>query len=44
MRALEKNGFILEAIMKKAIYKNNQFLDAYLWAMFRDPAFVKRSD
>jgi [ribosomal protein S5]-alanine N-acetyltransferase len=40
MRALEKNGFHLEAILKKAIYKNNQFLDAYLWAIFREPASV----
>lgn len=44
MRALEKNGFHLEAILKKAIFKNNQLLDAYLWVIFRDPAFSKKID
>ncbi|BFG71076.1 GNAT family N-acetyltransferase [Sediminibacterium sp. KACHI17] len=31
MRVLLKNGFYLEAIKQKAIIKNNQLLDEYLW-------------
>ena len=36
MRALEKNGFTLEAVMKKAIFNNEQLMDGYLWARTRD--------
>ena len=31
MRVLEKNGFHLEAVHKKSIFKNNELLDEYLW-------------
>ena len=31
MRVLQKNGFMLEAIKSKAVFKNNQLLDEYLW-------------
>lgn len=31
MRVLEKNGFLLEAIHRKAVFKNNVLLDEYLW-------------
>jgi len=31
MRVLEKNGFHLEAIHKKAVYKNKVFMDEYVW-------------
>jgi [ribosomal protein S5]-alanine N-acetyltransferase len=31
MKALEKNGFHLEAIHKKAVIKNNVLLDEYVW-------------
>jgi len=31
MKALEKNGFYLECIRKKAAYKNNVILDDYVW-------------
>jgi len=31
MRALEKNGFYLECIRKKAAFKNNMILDDYVW-------------
>ena len=32
MKVLLKNGFYLEAIHRKAAFKNNQFLDDYVWA------------
>jgi [ribosomal protein S5]-alanine N-acetyltransferase len=35
MRALEKNGFELECIRKKAVIKNNVLLDDYVWVKFR---------
>lgn len=35
MRALEKNGFQLEAVHKKAVLKNNILLDEYVWVKFR---------
>ena len=35
MRALEKNGFVLEAVLKKAIFKNSQLMDGYLWVKLR---------
>lgn len=31
MKALEKNGFYLECIRKKAAFKNNVILDDYVW-------------
>jgi len=31
MRVLEKNGFHLEAVHRKSIFKNNELLDEYLW-------------
>jgi RimJ/RimL family protein N-acetyltransferase len=36
MKVAEKNGFHLEAVHRKAIIKNNQVLDAYVWVKFRD--------
>ena len=35
MRALEKNGFELERIRKKAVIKNDVFMDDYVWVKFR---------
>ncbi|MBI1783478.1 MAG: GNAT family N-acetyltransferase [Sphingobacteriales bacterium] len=35
MKALEKNGFHLEAIHKKAVIKNNLLLDEYVWVKLR---------
>ena len=32
MKVLLKNGFYLEAIHRRAAFKNNQFLDDYVWA------------
>ena len=34
MRALEKNGFVLECIRKKAVFKNNVLLDDHVWVKF----------
>ncbi len=31
MRVLQKNGFHLECIQRKAVYKNNQVTDDYIW-------------
>lgn len=31
MRVLQKNGFYLEGIHRKAVVKNNQVMDAYIW-------------
>ena len=36
MRALEKNGYILEALLKKEIFKNGAFYDDYRWIKFRE--------
>ena len=36
MKVLEKNGFILECIKRKAIFKNNQILDEYNYAKIND--------
>jgi len=36
MKALEKNGFKKEGILKKAIYKNSKFLDEHLYAKLKD--------
>jgi [ribosomal protein S5]-alanine N-acetyltransferase len=35
MKVLEKNGYVLEAIHHKAVIKNGQLLDDYLWVCFR---------
>jgi RimJ/RimL family protein N-acetyltransferase len=32
MKVLEKNGFYLEAIRKKAVVKNGKVYDDYVWA------------
>ena len=34
MRVLEKNGFHLEGIREKAVIKNNEILDDYVWVKF----------
>lgn len=31
MRVLEKNGFHLESIRRRAVFKNNELLDEYMW-------------
>ena len=31
MKVLQKNGFYLESIGRKAAYKNNELLDDYIW-------------
>jgi [ribosomal protein S5]-alanine N-acetyltransferase len=36
MRVLEKNGFYLEAIRKKAAVKNNKIIDDYVWVRLLD--------
>lgn len=36
MKVLEKNGFHLEGIRKKAVIKNNIILDDYVWVKFLD--------
>ena len=37
MRVLEKNGFHLECIHRKAVYKNDQLMDEYCWVrIFED--------
>jgi len=38
MRVLEKNGFMLEAIHKKSLFKNQKYLDEYIYAIFK-PGF-----
>ncbi len=35
-RVLEKNGFLLEAILKKVIFKNNSFQDEYIYSIHRE--------
>jgi ribosomal-protein-alanine N-acetyltransferase len=35
MAVLRKNGFHLEAIHQKAIFKNEQLLDGHIWVRFR---------
>lgn len=34
MRVLQKNGFLLEQIRKKAVFKNDVVLDDYVWVRF----------
>ncbi len=31
MKVLQKNGFYLESIHRKALFKNNALLDEYVW-------------
>lgn len=40
MRALEKNGFILESIRKQAVIKNGKIIDDYIWVK-RNEAFME---
>jgi len=36
-RVLEKNGFKLEAVLRKSVMKNGRLLDEHLYALLRDP-------
>ncbi len=36
MKALEKNGYYLESIRKKAVIKNGQIMDDYIWVKLKD--------
>lgn len=36
MRVLEKNGFHLESIKKKAVYKNGKIMDDYIWVKLKE--------
>ena len=36
LKVLEKNGFELEGRLKKAVYKDHKFCDAFLYAKIRD--------
>ncbi len=35
MRALEKNGFYLEGVRRKSVFKNNVLMDDYIWVKLR---------
>jgi RimJ/RimL family protein N-acetyltransferase len=35
IKALQKNGFELESIRKKAVIKNNEYIDDFVWVKFR---------
>lgn len=35
MRVLEKNGFYLEGVRRKAVYKNGVLMDDYIWVKLR---------
>ena len=35
MRVLEKNGFYLEGVRRKAVFKNNILMDDYIWVKLR---------
>ena len=35
MRVLEKNGFYLEGVRRKAVLKNNVLMDDYIWVKMR---------
>lgn len=35
MRALEKNGFYLEGVRRKSVFKNQQLMDDYIWVKLR---------
>lgn len=34
-RVLEKNGFVKEAVLKKAVFKNGEFLDEHRYALLK---------
>ncbi len=36
MRVLEKNGFYLESIKQKAVFKNGKIIDDYIWVKLKD--------
>lgn len=36
MRVLEKNGFYLESIKRKAVFKNGVILDDYIWVKLKE--------
>jgi [ribosomal protein S5]-alanine N-acetyltransferase len=36
MRVLEKNGFHLESIKKRAVFKNGEIIDDYVWVKLKD--------
>lgn len=36
MKALEKNGYILESIHKKAVIKNGEIMDDYIWVKLKN--------
>lgn len=36
MKALEKNGYYLECIRKKAVIKNEQIIDDYIWVKLKE--------
>ena len=35
MRVLEKNGFYLEGVRRKAVFKNEMLMDDYIWVKLR---------
>ena len=35
MRALEKNGYYLEGVRRKSVFKNNTLMDDYIWVKLR---------
>jgi ribosomal-protein-alanine N-acetyltransferase len=35
MRVLEKNGFYLEGVRRKAVFKNGVLMDDYVWVLLR---------
>ncbi|NDC78325.1 MAG: N-acetyltransferase [Chitinophagia bacterium] len=35
MRVLEKNGFYLEGVRRKAVFKNGVLMDDYIWVLLR---------
>ena len=35
MRILEKNGFYLEGVRRKAVLKNGVLMDDYIWVKLR---------
>ena len=36
MRALEKNGYVLESIKKNGVIKNDKIVDDYIWVKFKE--------
>jgi len=43
MRVLEKNGFVLESIHRKAVVKNGERLDEHLFALLREDWVERRT-